>query len=92
LSQLALGMVYEKLWTRPGLSLRDRSLVTIAMLIALGNERELRSHIAAGMRNGLTAKELEEVVYHATGYAGFPRASGAMTVVADAVAKSQSGG
>ena len=74
MSRLATENAYEQLWTRPGLSLRDRSMVTIAMLIGLGNEHELKVHIRSGLRNGVTPQEIEEMIYQATAYVGFPRA------------------
>ena len=80
LSELALANVFGRLWTRDGLDRRSRSLVTLGMLIALGASEELRIHFAVARRNGLTREELEEVVYHATGYAGFPRATAAYRV------------
>ena len=80
MSRLAVENSYEQLWTRPGLSLKDRSMVTIAMLIGLGNDRELKVHIQSGLRNGMTPSELEEIIYHATAYAGFPRASDALRI------------
>lgn len=86
LTRLAVENVYEQIWTRPGLGLRDRSLVTISMLIALGNERELKVHLEAGLRNGLTAQEIAEVVYQASAYVGFPRASGALAVASEVIA------
>ncbi len=82
---LALENVYQTLWSRPGLSLRDRSLVTLGILIASRAEHEMRSHFAAAMRNGLTREELEEVVYHAAGYAGFPAAACARAIAAEVV-------
>ena len=84
--RLAMENVYEPLWTRPGLGLRERSLVTIGILIALRAEAEMRSHFEAALRNGLTPGELEEVVYHATAYAGFPAAGCARAVAAEVVA------
>ncbi|MEV0227442.1 carboxymuconolactone decarboxylase family protein [Streptomyces sp. NPDC050704] len=74
LADLALEAVYNRLWTRPGLSARDRSLVTVSMLIALRAADELRLHFPAALRNGVTQEELEEVVYQSSGYAGFPAA------------------
>lgn len=86
-ARLAYEHAYLAHWTRPGLSPRDRSLLTIGILIGLRNERELRSHVAAGLRNGLTVEELEEVVYHSTAYAGFPAASSALAVATQIVAE-----
>lgn len=86
-AQLAYEHAYVAHWTRPALSPRDRSLVTIGILIGLRNERELQAHFQAGLRNGLTAEQLEEIVYHATAYAGFPSASCALAVAARVVAE-----
>jgi 4-carboxymuconolactone decarboxylase len=77
LGSLALDNVFGALWTRPGLSRRDRSLVTLGILIALRATEELRFHVPAALKNGLTRDEIAEVIYHATGYAGFPAASSA---------------
>jgi 4-carboxymuconolactone decarboxylase len=86
-ARLAYENAYVQLWSRPGLTLKERSLVTIGILIGLGNDQELASHLAAGLRNGLTPKQLEEIVYQATAYAGFPAASRARAVAAEVVAK-----
>lgn len=80
LSRLAFENAFVQLWTRPGLGLRERSLVTIGILIAQGSAGELEYHIASGLRNGLTPQEIEEIIYHSTAYAGFPRASQASHV------------
>jgi 4-carboxymuconolactone decarboxylase len=87
LSRLAFENAFVQLWTRPALSLRDRSLVTISMLVAQGSEKELALHVASGLRNGLTPEEIEEVVYQATAYASFPRASQAAGVVGRVLAQ-----
>ncbi|MGB8506273.1 carboxymuconolactone decarboxylase family protein [Mycobacterium sp.] len=71
----SLECVFGRVWTRPGLNWRSRSLVTLGVLIALRAEGELRVHFPIALRNGLTRDELEEVVYHAAAYAGFPAAS-----------------
>ena len=71
----SLECVFGRVWIRPGLDWRSRSLVTLGVLIALRAEGELRVHFPIALRNGLTRDELEEVVYHAAAYAGFPAAS-----------------
>jgi 4-carboxymuconolactone decarboxylase len=90
MSRLATENAYEQLWTRPGLSLRDRSMVTIAMLIGAGNEHELKVHIRSGLRNGVTPREIEEMIYQATAYVGFPRASDALAAAAEVVSEQTS--
>lgn len=77
---IAQQNIFGNLWARCGLSRRDRSLVTLGVLIALRAENELRYHFPIALRNGLTRRELEEVVYQAGGYAGFPAAASASRV------------
>lgn len=81
---VALDTVFSKLWTRPGLDARSRSLVTLGILLALRADDEFAIHVRIGLRNGLTRQEIEELVYHGSGYAGFPAASKARTAVAAA--------
>jgi 4-carboxymuconolactone decarboxylase len=80
LGELSIDNVFGSLWTRPGLGRRDRSLVTLGALIALRANDELRFHMPIALRNGLTVEEIEEVVYHLTGYAGFPAANAARKI------------
>ncbi|WP_432278421.1 carboxymuconolactone decarboxylase family protein [Nocardia carnea] len=80
INEIGVVGVWGALWSREGLSPRDRSLVTLGILIALGAEDELASHVRIGLANGLTRDELAEVIYHASGYAGFPRAMTARKV------------
>lgn len=87
---LALDNVFGRLWTRDGLSRRDRSLVTLGILIALRATDELRFHVQIARNNGLTEDEIAEVIYHATGYAGFPNASTAMKVAKEVLAEEHS--
>ncbi|MEV5835266.1 carboxymuconolactone decarboxylase family protein [Nocardia sp. NPDC052112] len=77
LLDIGLVNVWAQLWARKGLTPRDRSLVTLGILIALGAESELNTHVRIGMTNGLTEDEIAEVIYHSSGYAGFPRATAA---------------
>ncbi|MGE2720238.1 carboxymuconolactone decarboxylase family protein [Mycolicibacterium celeriflavum] len=77
---LAMDNVFGRLWTRDGLSRRDRSLITLGILVALRAEDELRIHFQIARNNGLTDDEIAELIYHCTGYAGFPAANSAMKV------------
>ena len=61
-------------WTRDGLSLRDRSLITVAVLTALHRADELKLHFRGALQNGLTKAELEELMVQVGVYAGFPAA------------------
>jgi len=62
-------------WTRPGLSHHTRSLITIAMLIALNREAELKMHLRAAFNNGVTRDELKELIMHSALYCGPPAAN-----------------
>jgi 4-carboxymuconolactone decarboxylase len=80
LMDIGIESIFGKLWTRDGLSRRDRSLVTLGILIALRATDELKFHFQIARNNGLTDEELAEVIYHASGYAGFPAANTAKTI------------
>jgi 4-carboxymuconolactone decarboxylase len=84
LGDLSLDHVFGALWTRPGLDRRSRSLVTLGALIALRASDELKAHFQIALNNGLTLEEIEEVIYHMTGYAGYPAAVNARKVAREA--------
>jgi 4-carboxymuconolactone decarboxylase len=67
-------------WSRPGLSRAERSMITLAMLAALGHENELAMHVRAALRNGLTPEQIREVLLQAAVYAGVPAANRAFAV------------
>ena len=69
--------------TRPGLTRRERSLVTVAVLTALGADHELAMHVRAALRNGAAPGEISEVLLHTAVYAGLPRANRAFAVAAE---------
>jgi 4-carboxymuconolactone decarboxylase len=83
---LVMDNVFGRLWTRDGLSRRDRSLVTLGILIALRATDELKIHVRIARNNGLTEDEIAEVVYHSSGYAGFPAANSAMRIAGEVIA------
>jgi 4-carboxymuconolactone decarboxylase len=64
-------------WSRDGLDRRTRSIITLAALLALGQEAELRLHVRAALTNGLTREEISEVFLHTAIYAGVPAANSA---------------
>jgi 4-carboxymuconolactone decarboxylase len=80
LMDIGIENIFGRLWTREGLSRRDRSLVTLGILITLRATEELKAHFRIARQNGLTDEELAEVIYHASGYAGFPAAATAKNV------------
>jgi 4-carboxymuconolactone decarboxylase len=67
-------------WSRPGLSRGERSMITLAMLAALQHENELAMHVRAALRNGLTPEQIQEVLLQVAVYAGVPAANRAFAV------------
>jgi 4-carboxymuconolactone decarboxylase len=72
-------------WQRPGLDLKTRSLITVAMLTALGKQHELKGHLRGALNNGATPAELQEVLLHAAVYCGVPSAVDAFRTAAEVV-------
>lgn len=68
---------WGEIWTRPGLPRETRSLITIALLVALNRPEELRMHIRAAFQNGLSRDQIKEVLLHTTIYCGVPAANSA---------------
>jgi 4-carboxymuconolactone decarboxylase len=68
------------IWTRPGLSRQTRSLITVAMLVALNREEELRMHLRAALRNGATQEEIRETLLQSAIYCGVPAANSAFRI------------
>jgi 4-carboxymuconolactone decarboxylase len=84
LADLTNRVLFGDLWQRPDLSARDRSLVTMSALIALGQPEQLPFHANRAMDNGLTQSEASEVLSHVAFYAGWPRAMSAVPVLKQA--------
>jgi 4-carboxymuconolactone decarboxylase len=74
---------FGDIWTRPGLPVRDRSMITVALLAALGHSEELRSHLAGALNVGISRAEIVEILMHVSIYAGVPAAGAALRVAAD---------
>jgi 4-carboxymuconolactone decarboxylase len=68
---------WGEIWTRPGLPRKTRSLLTIAMIVALNRPDEFRLHVRAAFNNGVTRDEIKEVLLHAAIYCGVPAANSA---------------
>ena len=80
LVELTDDVLFGDVWERPGLPKRDRSLITVAALLAGGNSEQLTFHLDFARKNGLTEQELIEAVTHLAFYAGWPKAMSAMAV------------
>jgi 4-carboxymuconolactone decarboxylase len=71
---------WGEIWTRPGLSRQTRSLITVAMLVALNREEELRMHLRAALRNGAKQEEIRETLLQSAIYCGVPAANSAFRI------------
>jgi 4-carboxymuconolactone decarboxylase len=80
LAELTDDVLFGDVWERSELSKHDRSLITVAALVANGNTDQLSGHLSRAKENGLTETELAEVIIHLAFYAGWPRAISAIKV------------
>lgn len=71
-AELALESVFGSIWARPGLDRRSRSLVTLGILLAQGQQEELKNHVRIAINNGLSVQEVEEALMQGIPYSGFP--------------------
>ena len=78
---------WGEIWGRPGLARTERSMITIAMMVALRQEHELALHLRAGLRNGLSPAQLQEILLHAAVYAGVPAANRAFAIAQQVLAE-----
>ncbi|HUB96423.1 MAG TPA: carboxymuconolactone decarboxylase family protein [Stellaceae bacterium] len=83
LIDLTEKVVFGDVWERPGLSKRDRSLITVAALVALYRTDQLRGHLQRALANGVTKDEIIEIITHMAFYAGWPNAMNAASLAKD---------
>ena len=80
LAELTANVLFGDVWERPGLSKRDRSLITVAALTVLYRTEQLRGHIRRALDNGVTKEEIGEMITHLAFYGGWPNAVNAAQV------------
>lgn len=80
LADLTANTLFGDVWERPGLSKRDRSMITVATLIALYRTDQLRGHIRRALDNGVTKDEIGEIITHMAFYGGWPVSANAVQV------------
>jgi 4-carboxymuconolactone decarboxylase len=83
LAQLTDDVLFGDVWERPELSPRDRSLITVATLIALYRTGELSFHVRRALENGVSREEIVELITHIAFYAGWPNAMTAARIVSE---------
>jgi 4-carboxymuconolactone decarboxylase len=89
--ELATEFAWGMVWPRPGLSLRDRSLITLAQCIALNRPNEIRIHLRGAVRNGITRTELRELCLHTFLYCGGPASLDAFHAIRAALPEIEAG-
>jgi 4-carboxymuconolactone decarboxylase len=82
---------WGEIWSRPGLSRAERSMITLTALVLLHQDEELAMHLRAALRNGLTPEQIAEVLLHTAVYAGVPAANRAFAVAKRALAEAGQG-
>jgi 4-carboxymuconolactone decarboxylase len=83
LAELTEQVLFGDIWERPGLSKRDRSVITVASLVALNRTEQLRFHLQRALENGVAKDEIVELITHLAFYSGWPTAMSAMLVAKD---------
>jgi len=78
---------WGRVWSRPGLTRRERSMVTIALLAAGGHDEEVAMHVRATVNTGASANDIKEVLLHVAVYAGVPAANRAFRIAKEELAK-----
>lgn len=82
---------WGSIWSRPGLDLKTRHMITVAVLAALGREKELTLHINATPNTGITPEEMRELLLQVAGYAGIPAANSAFAIAKKLFADQEAG-
>jgi 4-carboxymuconolactone decarboxylase len=84
-AQLAIDEAFGEIWARPGLDRKARSLVTMAVMIALRQPNEFTIHMRIALNNGLTLHEIEETIIQTLPYVGYPAVATALTAAATVI-------
>jgi 4-carboxymuconolactone decarboxylase len=87
LQEMATETCWGYIWGREGLSRRDRSVVNLALISVLNRPHELRAHVKAALRNGVTKKEMAEILLQVGCYAGIPAAVDSFRVAKEAISE-----
>jgi 4-carboxymuconolactone decarboxylase len=87
MQELSTEYCWGYVWTRPGLALRDRSLINIAMISALNRPHELKLHVKAALTNGLSREEIREVLLQVAVYCGVPAGIDSVRIAREAFAE-----
>jgi 4-carboxymuconolactone decarboxylase len=86
IQEMVTEFCWGSVWSRPGLELKTRSLINVAMLSALGRQHELRLHLNGAINNGCSQEEVREVLIQVAAYCGFPASLEAFRTASDVFA------
>ncbi|HLZ98597.1 MAG TPA: carboxymuconolactone decarboxylase family protein [Steroidobacteraceae bacterium] len=87
MQELSTEYCWGHVWTRPGLALRDRSLINLGMISALNRPHELKLHVKAALNNGVTREEIREVLLQVAVYCGVPAGMDSVRIAREAFAE-----
>jgi len=87
MQELSTTYCWGEIWSRPGLTRRERSLLNLGMISALNRPHELRLHVKAALRNGLTTEEIREALLQVAIYCGIPAGIDSTRIAAEAIAE-----
>jgi len=90
--ELITRYAWGEIWTRPGLPRHTRSLLTIALMVAMNRNEEFRLHLRAAFNNGVTRDQIKEVLLHCAIYCGVPAANSAFHMAEEVFAQMEQGG
>lgn len=85
--KITIENLFGDVWCRPGLELRERSMITVAALVVLGREPELRLHLRGALRVGISRESLTEMMIHLAHYGGWPTGVSALRVAQEVFAE-----
>lgn len=91
LQKMVTEHAWNDIWSRPGLSRRDRSIANLAMISALNRPHELKLHVAGALKNGVTKDEIREILLQVGVYAGMPAAIDSFRVAKETIAEMEKG-
>lgn len=77
---VSIGHLFGDIWTRPGLELRERSMITCTALVVMGKELQLKTHLRGALNAGISRQAIEEMMIHLAHYSGWPTAVNGLRV------------
>jgi 4-carboxymuconolactone decarboxylase len=83
--EMVNNFAFGEIWSRPGLDRKTRSMITLAMLVAMNQTNEMPLHVRGALNNGVSKDEIREILLHAVAYAGFPPVLDAFRVIGAAL-------